>query len=304
MAGSTLGSGWHKVDASFPLRRFHALSPRLVGIAGYARRHPLFAIGLGLVFAFAIVAAVGPSLTAGGPTETNPAATYQAPSHQAIFGTDKFGRDIFTRVVHATRLDLSIAASVALSAFLVGTMIGAAAGYYGGWLDEAVMRLVDVLFAFPAFILAMAITGVVGDTVPNVIAAIAVAYVPYFIRLTRGEMLSVRTLQYAEAALSVGNPGWRVMLVHLLPNAVTPSLVQMALVFGWAILDAAGLAFLGLGITPPTAEWGVMVAEGAQRIITGEWWVWLYPGLAVVLATFAFSLVGDGLRELTSPEEG
>jgi peptide/nickel transport system permease protein len=116
-------------------------------------------------------------------------------------------------------------------------------------------------------------------------------------------MLAVRNRQYADAAVSVGNPSWRVALVHLLPNALTPSLVQMTLVSGWAILDAAGLAFLGLGITPPTAEWGVMVSEGAQRIITGEWWVWLYPGAAIVLAAFAFNLVGDGLRDILTREE-
>ncbi len=165
------------------------------------------------------------------------------------------------------------------------------------------MRGVDIMFAFPAFILAMAITGVLGDKVENVIVAIATAYVPYFIRLTRGEMLKVRTYQYADAAVIVGNPSWRVVLVHLLPNALTPSLMQLALVAGWAILDAAGLAFLGLGISPPTAEWGVMVSEGAQRIITGEWWGWLFPGLAVVLAAFAFNLIGDGLRDMSAREE-
>jgi peptide/nickel transport system permease protein len=177
------------------------------------------------------------------------------------------------------------------------------AGYYGGWLDDIVMRLADVLFAFPAFILAMAITGVLGDSVPNVIIAIATAYTPFFIRLTRGEMLTVRAQQYADAARSVGNPRWRVLFVHLLPNALTPSLMQAPLVFGWAILDAAGLAFLGLGITPPTAEWGVLVSEGAQRLITGEWWVWLFPGTAIVLASLAFSLVGDSLRDLSAHSE-
>lgn len=268
-----------------------------------ARRHPMFVLGLLLVLIYALVALIGPQVTPYRPTQTNPRAILQPPSSQFPFGTDKFGRDVLTRVVHATRLDLAIAASVALSAFAIGSLIGGLAGYYGGWLDDVVMRGVDVLFAFPAFILAMAITGVLGDKVENVIIAIAVAYTPYFIRLTRGEMLTVRTHQYADAALSVGNPGWRVMLVHLLPNALTPSLVQMALVFAWAILDAAGLAFLGLGITPPTAEWGVLVSEGAQRIVTGEWWVWLYPGLAIVLAAFAFSLVGDGLRDLNAHEE-
>jgi peptide/nickel transport system permease protein len=257
-----------------------------------------------LVILFTLVALVGPALVPYEPTRPDPRATFDPPSTEHWFGTDKFGRDMFTRVVYATRLDLSIAAAVALSAFTIGSLIGGLAGYYGGWLDDVVMRIVDVMFAFPAFILAMAITGILGDTVNNVVIAIATAYVPYFIRLTRAEMLTVRTLQYADAALAVGNPRWRVMLVHLLPNSLTPSLVQAALVFGWAILDAAGLAFLGLGITPPTAEWGVLVSEGAQRLITGEWWVWLFPGAAIVLAAFAFSLLGDGLRDLNAREEG
>jgi peptide/nickel transport system permease protein len=260
-------------------------------------------LGMLLVLFYALVAVAGPQLTPFGPTQTDRHATYQPPSSAHPFGTDKFGRDVLARVIYATRLDLTIAASVALAAFLIGSLIGGLAGYRGGWLDDAVMRVVDVMFAFPAFILAMAITGVLGDSVPNVIFAIAVAYVPYFIRLARSEMLRVRTHQYADAAVSVGNPGWRVMVVHLLPNALTPSLVMVALVFGWAILDAAGLAFLGLGITPPTAEWGVMVSEGAQRIISGEWWVWLWPGIAIVLAALGFSLIGDGLRDILSFEE-
>lgn len=289
---------------AFPLSaRRRRVSPLLGRVGRAAGRRPGFAAGIVLVTAFAGVAIAGPWLTPFGPTRTNRGAILEAPSADFPFGTDKFGRDVFTRVIFATRLDLGIAASVALGAFAVGSIIGGLAGYYGGLLDEAVSRLVDVMFAFPAFILAMAITGVLGDNLQNVILAIAMAYLPYFIRLTRAEMLTVRSLQYAEAALSVGNPRWRVMLVHLLPNALTPALVQAALVFGWAILDTAGLAFLGLGITPPTAEWGVLVSEGAQRIITGEWWVWLFPGAAIVLAALGFSLLGDGLRELLSPRE-
>jgi peptide/nickel transport system permease protein len=272
--------------------------------AGTLRRYPALLVGFVLVTVFMLIALVGPSLTPYEPTKANPRATFDPPSAEHWFGTDKFGRDVLTRVVYATRLDLAIATAVALSAFTLGSLIGGLAGFYGGWLDDVVMRFVDVMFAFPAFILAMAITGILGDTVENVVIAIATAYVPYFIRLTRAEMLTVRTLQYADAALAVGNPRWRVMLVHLLPNSLTPSLVQAALVFGWAILDAAGLAFLGLGITPPTAEWGVLVSEGAQRLITGEWWVWLFPGAAIVLAAFAFSLLGDGLRDLNAREEG
>ncbi|MCJ7514025.1 MAG: ABC transporter permease [Anaerolineales bacterium] len=266
-------------------------------------RWRLFSFGVFLILVYVAVAVIGPEVAPYRPNATHPQATLQPPSSDFWFGTDKFGRDIYSRVLYATRLDLSIAFSVALSAFLVGASVGALSGYYGGGVDDAVMRVVDVLLAFPAFILAMALTGILGDTIPNVIMAISIAYVPYFIRLTRGEMLRVRTMQYADAAVVVGNPRWRVVLVHLLPNSLTPAFIQVTLVLGWAILDAAGLAFLGLGITPPTAEWGVMVAEGAQRIITGEWWTWLFPGLAIVIIAFAFSLVGDGLRDLMAREE-
>lgn len=272
-------------------------------LARFVTRWPTLSLGLFVIAFYLVIALAGPYLAPYNPVKTNPAVTLNPPSADYWFGTDKFGRDIFTRVLYATRLDLSIALSVAFSSFIIGSLIGALAGYYGSWLDDLVMRGVDILLAFPSFILAMALTGVLGNTVQNVIIAIATAYVPYFVRLTRGEMLAVRTKQYADAALSVGNPRWRVILIHLLPNALTPSVIQMTLVLGWAILDAAGLAFLGLGILPPTAEWGVMVSEGAQRIITGEWWVWLYPGLAIVLAAFAFSLVGDGLRDLMAREE-
>ena len=254
-----------------------------------------------MIALYVIVAVIGPHIAPYPPAKTHPRATFEPPSSEYRLGTDKFGRDILSRIIYATRLDLSIALVVAAGSFTVGSLIGGIAGYYGGWLDDILMRAVDILFAFPAFILAMVITGVLGDTEQNVIIAITIAYAPYFIRLTRSEMLSIRTYQYADAALAVGNPRWRVMLVHLLPNALTSSLIQMALVAGWAILDAAGLAFLGLGIMPPTAEWGIMVSEGAQRIITGEWWVWLFPGVAIVLAAFAFNLIGDGLRDLTDP---
>lgn len=266
-------------------------------------RYPLFIIGVIIVIFYILVAILSPVLTAHNPDLPNPLNTYGRPDSTYPFGTDKFGRDVLSRVEYATRLDLTIALMVAVLSFTVGSLIGGVVGYYGGWIDKVVMRVVDIMFAFPAFILAMAITSALGDTVQNVIIAIATAYTPYFIRLTRSEMLTVRNRQYADAAISVGNPTWKVALIHLLPNALTPSLVQMTLVSGWAILDAAGLAFLGLGITPPTAEWGVMVSEGAQRIMTGEWWVWLYPGAAIVLAAFAFNLVGDGLRDILTREE-
>jgi peptide/nickel transport system permease protein len=280
-----------------------AQNRRIIAIAKFPLKHFTLSVGIVIITIYVLIGLIGPSIAPFGPTQTHPSNTYEEPSDQFRLGTDRFGRDVYSRVIHAARLDLTIALTVSVSAFLIGSVIGGVSGYFGGWMDEIIMRLVDVTFAFPSFILAMAITGVLGDTTRNVIIAITIAYVPYFIRLTRGEMLRVRTHQYADAAVSVGNPRWRVVILHLLPNALTPSLVQMSLVAGWAILDAAGLAFLGLGITAPTAEWGVMVSEGASRITTGEWWLWLFPGLAIVLAAFAFNLIGDGLRDFNTREE-
>jgi len=196
------------------------------------------------------------------PLAVDGAATLQSPSLAHLLGTDTFGRDILARIIHAGRLDFFIAFSVTGLAFGVGTVIGALSGYAGGWLDELVMRIVDVMLSFPAFILALAITVMMGNHLQNVIGAIAFAYTPYFVRLTRSEALKIRDSEYADAARVVGNPPWRVALVHVFPNVISPGLVLASIVLGWAILDASALGFLGIGIRPPTAEWGTMVAGG------------------------------------------
>lgn len=267
------------------------------------RQHRMLLVGLIMLGAVFFMAVVGPALVPFSPLKTNPALKLQSPSLAHPMGTDNFGRDILSRVVHSARLDLLIAFSVVLIALGIGSLVGTFAGYYGGRVDDVVMRITDVLLAFPSFILAMAITAMLGDTVPNVIIAIAIAYIPYFVRLTRGEILSAREREYADAARCVGNPDWRVMYLHLLPNCITPSLVQGTLCLGWAILDASGLAFLGLGIRPPTPEWGVLVSEGATNIIGGQWWTSLFPGAVIVFTAFGFNLVGDSLRDITAREE-
>jgi peptide/nickel transport system permease protein len=238
-----------------------------------------------------------------GPLATEPKAKLMPPSISHPLGTDNFGRDILSRVVHGARLDLTIAFGVAAMALVTGALVGTLSGYYGGVLDDIVMRVTDILFAFPSFILAMAITAMLGNKVINVIIAIAIAYTPYFVRLTRAEILSARDLEYADAARCVGNPEWRVMYVHLLPNCLSPALVQATLCLGWAILDASGLAFLGLGIRPPTPEWGVLVSEGAQNIISGHWWTSIFPGAVIVITAFGFNLIGDSLRDISAREE-
>ena len=267
------------------------------------RSHPSMIAGILLLLVVVFMMAAGPSLVPFNPIKPDPEARLIAPSAIHPMGTDAFGRDILARVVHGARLDLLIAFSVVAIALGIGVLVGMFCGYYGGKVDDVIMRITDVILAFPSFILALAIAAILGNSIPNVIIAIAIAYIPYFVRLTRGEVLSAKQMDYAEAARCVGNPNWRIMYLHLLPNCLTPALVQATLCLGWAILDASGLAFLGLGIRPPTPEWGVLVSEGARDIISGQWWTSFFPGAVIVLTAFGFNLVGDSLRDVTSPTE-
>jgi peptide/nickel transport system permease protein len=258
----------------------------------YVRRNPLATAGIVILAAYVLLALVGPLLVQS-PIETNPQSALLAPSAEHWFGTDTFGRDVFARSVYSARLDLSIGVVIALAAMVVGSVLGVIAGYFGGWVDEVVMRITDVVLAFPGFVLALILVAVIGNSIPNVVAAVTIAYIPYFIRLTRAEVLAQRELEYVDGARLAGNGRWRIAFRHVLPNSLTPAFVQATLVAGWSILTVAGLAFLGVGIRPPTAEWGVMVAEGAPDIITGQWWTALFPGGMIVLAVMAFHFIGD-----------
>ncbi|MGH8430248.1 MAG: ABC transporter permease, partial [Solimonas sp.] len=160
---------------------------------------------------------------------------------------------------------------------------------------------VEAVLAFPAFVLAMGLTAALGNSIGNIILTLAITQIPIYIRLIRGEMLRVREMEYAEAARTVGNPPWRIVIVHLLPNCIPPLIVQATLAMGFALLTMAALSFLGLGIRPPDAEWGEMTAEGASHMVTGEWWLFVFPGLAIMVTVLAFNLVGDGLRDLLDP---
>lgn len=259
------------------------------------RRSPGAAVG-GLLVAFiAVLAIFGPAFTSD-PLIPNPDITLISPSPAHPMGTDAFGRDVFSRVVAGARLDLTIAIAAAAIAFIGGSLVGAITGFARGIVDDVVMRVVDILQSFPAFILAVGLTAMLGNTVQNVVTAVGIAYMPFFVRLVRSQMITAREAEYARAARCVGNPPWRIMGYHLLPNCLGPAIVQATLCLGWAILDAAGLSFLGLGIRPPTAEWGVLVAEGTQYINSGQWWISVFPGLMIVLAVLGFNLVGDRLR--------
>lgn len=258
----------------------------------FVRRRPLAVVGIIILAAYLLLGLFGPLLV-GDPILTNPSESLQPPSPDRLFGTDKFGRDVFARAVYAIRLDMTMGITIAIGALAVGSIIGVVAGYWGGRVDEVLMRLTDVVLAFPGFVLALILVAVMGNTIPNVVIAVTVAYIPYFIRLTRAEVLAQRELEYVDGARLAGNRPWRVAFRHVMPNSLRPSLVQATLVAGWAILTVAGLAFIGVGIRPPTAEWGVMVAEGAPDIITGQWWTALFPGAMIVLAAMAFHFIGD-----------
>jgi len=259
---------------------------------GFVRRNPLLVTGLALLLLFIGLAIIGPFVV-GDPLSTDPANTFQPPSTEHWFGTDRFGRDVFARSVYAARLDLTIGIVISLLAMTVGSVIGVISGYFGGVIDEVMMRLTDVVLAFPGFVLALIIVAALEETMINVILAVSVSFVPYFIRLTRAQVLKERELEYVDGARLAGNSSLRIAFRHVLPNSLGPSIVGATLVTGYAVLTVAGLAFLSVGIQPPTAEWGVMVGEGAKDIITGEWWTSLFPGGMIVLAVMAFHFIGD-----------
>ena len=236
------------------------------------------------------------------PFATSSALALQPPSWAHPFGTDHLGRDVLSRVIAAARIDLGIAVSAVAISFVCGLLLGSYAGYFGGWTDRIVGRLVDTIMAFPLFVLAMGIVAALGNNITNIVLATAIINLPFYIRFARAEVNSRRDSGYAEAARLGGNGPFRVLHRHIIPNILPPMMVQVSLNMGWAILNAAGLSFIGLGVRPPTAEWGIMVSEGANYIFSGEWWIFLFPGLALVFAVFCFNLLGDGLRDLIDPK--
>ena len=219
------------------------------------------------------------------------------------FGTDQLGRDVFSRVIIATRLDLLISVTAVAISFIFGSLIGAVAGYFGGWFDKVSGRLIDTIMAFPLFVLAMGIVAALGNTVENIVYATAIINLPFYARVARAEVNVRRDSGFVHAAKLSGNSDFRVLALHIYPNTLPPMMVQASLNMGWAILNAAGLSFIGLGVRPPTAEWGIMVAEGANFIVSGEWWLAFFPGIALMLAVFTFNLLGDCLRDIVDPRQ-
>jgi peptide/nickel transport system permease protein len=259
-----------------------------------------FAFGLLVLILFAVV--FGPWLVPYDPLASNTSVALKPPSAAHWFGTDQLGRDILSRVIVATRLDVFIAVASVVLVFLMGGLAGVAAGYFGGWTDRIVGRIADTIMAFPLFVLAMGIVAALGNTVQNIIIATAIVNFPLYARVARAEANVRREAGFVQAARLSGNGEFRILLGHILPNIMPIMIVQMSLTMGYAILNAAGLSFIGLGVRPPTAEWGIMVAEGAAFMVSGEWWIALFPGLALMIAVFCFNLLGDGLRDIVDPQ--
>ena len=263
--------------------------------------NPVTFFAFGLFIAFVILALVGPWIVPYDPLASDTVNAMQAPSRAHWFGTDHLGRDILSRIIVATRLDFGIAVSAVALSFVVGSAFGCLAGFYGGWTDRVVGRTADTIMAFPLFVLAMGIVAALGNTVANIVIATAIINLPFYMRVSRAEVNVRREAGYVEAARLSGASDMRILASHLFPNILPPMMVQISLNMGWAILNAAGLSFIGLGVQAPTPEWGIMVAEGATYIISGEWWVALFPGAVLMLAVFCFNLLGDGLRDIIDP---
>ena len=270
-------------------------------VAFVLRGNPVTAVAAAGTALLVLVAIFAPWLTPYNPIASDVSIALQPPSALHWAGTDQLGRDILSRIIMATRLDLFIAASAVVISFVLGAVAGGFCGYRGGWLDRWVGRFVDVLMAFPLFVLAMALVAALGNRMENIIIATAVINLPFYIRFARAEVNVRRNAGWVEAARACGDSHVSVVLRFLLPNVLPAMAVQISLNLGWAILNAAGLSFIGLGVTAPTPEWGIMVAEGARFITTGKWWLVAFPGLALMLTVLFFNLLGDGLRDILDP---
>jgi peptide/nickel transport system permease protein len=263
-------------------------------------REPLNVLALTVIALFALGAVFAPLVAPYDPLSQDLASRLEPPTAAHWLGTDQLGRDILSRLLYGSRISLVIGVVVVGLAGVFGTIVGLVAGYAGGLVDEGLMRLTEVFLAFPPLILAMAIAGALGPSLTNAIIAIAAVTWAVYARLARGQVLSLRRREFVEAARSIGASRTRILLRHLLPNAVAPLLIQASFDMGSAIISAAGLSFIGFGAQPPTPEWGVMISEG-RNFISTQPWLSLFPGLSILFAVGAFNLLGDGLRDILDP---
>lgn len=258
-------------------------------------------VGAGIVIFFVLVAVIGPMLAPQGINEQNLAIRLLPPSGDYWFGTDDLGRDVFSRILHGARLSLTVGISaVVLSAFF-GSLLGIIAGYYGRWIDTLISRIFDIMLAFPSILLAIAVVSILGPSLRNALIAIAIINVPNFGRLIRSRVLAIKEEEYIHAAKAIGMKNTRILWRHILPNSMTPIIVQGTLAIATAIIEAAALGFLGLGAEAPHPEWGKMLAD-ARMFLMNAPWAMVFPGVAIMLTVIGFNLMGDGLRDALDPK--
>lgn len=258
-------------------------------------------VGSFLLLSLCLVAVAGHLLVQPGGNRSDLSHRLDAPSKESPLGTDQLGRDVLVRVVLGAKTSLASGAIVVLLSGLLGGIVGVISGYFGRAIDNILMRCVDFLLAFPTFLLAMAVVAILGPGLRNAIIALVVSYIGPFARLVRGVTIKVNANEYVEAAHSIGSSDLHIVVRHVLPNILAPVTIQLALSFGAAIVDLAGLSFLGLGVQPPSPEWGAMLSAGRPYIATA-WWMTAFPGLCIMLSVLAFIFVGDGLRDAMDPQ--
>jgi peptide/nickel transport system permease protein len=272
-----------------------------------ARVRPRFVLGYAIVLIAVVAGILAPLVAPFSPIEADPSHFLEPPSWQHLFGTDAVGMDIFSRTIYAPRIDLTIAITGTLLSAIAGSFTGALVGYFSAgrgirvWLSYAVMRAADVLQAFPVFVFAIALVASFGQTIQTVVLAIAFVNAPIYLRLMRAQVMSIREMRYVEASLVAGLSDFRTILRHIVPNAMSPVLAQLSINVGWAILLTAGLSFIGAGVRAPTPEWGSMIAMGFQNVVTGQWWPSVFPGLALAITVFGFSLIGLSIEVFADP---
>lgn len=266
-------------------------------VAGGGFGTGLLVTGSMLLGVVVVAALAAPLLTSWGPTQIDPGATLTPPGDGHLLGTDSNGMDVWSRVLHSVVVDLGIAVTAVALAVVLGSIIGVVSGFRGGWLDDVVMRVVDMLQAFPMFILALAVAALLGPGTGNLIVVLAVVNAPAYARLVRAEVRTVRELPYVDAARISGGTTIGLLWRHVLPNSVMPVRVLAPLNCGWAMLALAGLSFVGMGVPIPNPEWGAMISIGSADIVAGRWWTSLPPGLALLVCVLAFSMIGEGLQE-------
>lgn len=264
-------------------------------------QNKLAVIGLGIVLFFIVLAIIAPFAAPYSYKDQSLAERLLPPSGKHWFGTDDFGRDIFSRILYGARLSLWVGFFSVLGSVIIGTFVGIVAGYYGRWVDAVISRIFDIMLAFPSILLAIAVVAILGPSLQNALIAIAVINIPNFGRLVRSKVLSVKQEEYIMAARAVGMRDSRILFHHILPNSISPVIVQATLAIATAIIEAAALGFLGLGAQAPTPEWGKMLSDSKQYLVQAPWTLF-FPGIAIMLTVLGFNLMGDGLRDVLDPK--